>query len=73
MKWPMSAPDSATGRHSIFDLNEEHPPLAKLLAGLPLALRHTYADYNHVSWAVSRSFLPAYMGQWIFGEYILTR
>ena len=54
-------------------LNEEHPPLAKLLAGLPLALRHTYADYNHVSWTVSRSFFPAYMGQWIFGEYILTR
>ncbi len=54
-------------------LNEEHPPLAKLLAGLPLALRHTYADYNHVSWNVSQSFFPAYMGQWIFGEYILTR
>ena len=54
-------------------LNEEHPPLAKLLAGLPLALNHTYADYSHVSWTASRSFFPAYMGQWIFGEYILTR
>jgi dolichyl-phosphate-mannose-protein mannosyltransferase len=54
-------------------LNEEHPPLAKLLAGLPLALTHTYADYTHVTWNISRSFFPAYMGQWIFGEYVLTR
>lgn len=54
-------------------LNEEHPPLAKLLSGLPLALNHTYADYSHVSWNASRSFFPAYMGQWIFGEYVLTR
>jgi Dolichyl-phosphate-mannose-protein mannosyltransferase len=54
-------------------LNEEHPPLAKLLAGLPLALRHTYADYNHLTWNISRTFFPAYMGQWIFGEYVLTR
>jgi hypothetical protein len=54
-------------------LNEEHPPLAKLLSGLPLALHHTYADYLNVSWKASRSFFPAYMGQWIFGEYILTR
>jgi len=26
-------------------MNEEHPPLSKLLAGLSLALRGTHADY----------------------------
>jgi 4-amino-4-deoxy-L-arabinose transferase-like glycosyltransferase len=58
-----------------FDLrfNEEHPPLAKLLAGLPLALRGTHADYSHVSWTESKGFFTAFMGQWVFGEYLLTR
>jgi hypothetical protein len=53
-------------------LNEEHPPLAKVLAALPLVLRGTHADYSNISWTASRRFLPdAYIGQWIFGEWVL--
>ncbi len=54
-------------------LNEEHPPLAKMLAALPLVLRGTRADYSHVSWTASRRFLPhAYLGEWVFGQWVLT-
>ena len=54
-------------------LNEEHPPLPKVLAALPLVLRGAHADYSHISWTVSEEFFPAYMGQWIFGEWLLTK
>lgn len=55
-------------------LNEEHPPLAKIIAAIPLVLRGTRADYNHPSWTVSSKFLPdAFFGQWLFGEWVLTR
>lgn len=55
-------------------LNEEHPPLAKVIAAIPLVLRGTYADYTHVSWTNSEKFLPnAFIGQWIFGEWLLAR
>ena len=55
-------------------MNEEHPPLAKVLTGISLALRGTRADYSHVSWTASRQFLPhAFLGQWIFGEWVLER
>jgi len=54
-------------------LNEEHPPLTKVLAALPLVLRGTHADYSHVSWTISEKFFPAYMGQWVFGEWLLTK
>src|ERR1700724_4133810 len=53
--------------------NEEHPPLPKVLAALPLVLRGTHADYSHISWTFSDSFFPAYLGQWVFGEWILTK
>ena len=45
--------------------NEEHPPLPKVLAALPLVLRGAHADYSHISWTVSEEFFPAYMGQWV--------
>src|SRR5258708_19261611 len=54
-------------------LNEEHPPLPKILAALPLILRGTHADYSHISWTVSEKFFPAYVGQWVFGEWLLTK
>jgi len=54
-------------------LNEEHPPLPKVLAALPLVLRGTHADYSHISWTVSEEFFPAYVGQWVFGEWLLTK
>jgi hypothetical protein len=53
-------------------LNEEHPPLAKVLAALPLVARGTHADYSGTIWNASREFFPAYLGEWIFGEYVLT-
>ena len=54
-------------------LNEEHPPLPKVLAALPLVLRGTRADYSHVSWTISEKFFPAFLGQWVFGEWLLTK
>jgi hypothetical protein len=54
-------------------LNEEHPPLAKVLAALPLVARGTHADYSGIIWNTGRDFIPAYMAQWVFGEYVLTR
>lgn len=54
-------------------LNPEHPPLAKVLAAIPLIIRGVRADYNHISWSISEKFLPAYLGQWVFGEWLLER
>ena len=34
-------------------MNEEHPPLAKVLAALPLVIRGVHADYSQVSWTFS--------------------
>jgi hypothetical protein len=53
--------------------NEEHPPLAKVLAAIPLVLRGTHADYSHISWTISEKFFPAFLGQWVFGEWLLTK
>ena len=53
-------------------LNEEHPPLAKILAALPLVLQGTRADYFNLSWTISEKFFPAYFGQWVFGDWLLT-
>jgi len=53
-------------------LNEEHPPLAKVLAALPLVARGARADYSGIVWSTSHEFFPAYLGQWIFGEYVVT-
>jgi hypothetical protein len=52
--------------------NEEHPPLAKVLAALPLVARGVHADYSGTIWNTSRDFFPAYLGEWIFGEYVVT-
>lgn len=54
-------------------LNEEHPPLPKVLAAIPLVLRGVHADYSHISWKVSEDFFPAYLGQWVFGQWLLTK
>ncbi len=53
--------------------NPEHPPLPKVLAALPLVLRGTHADYSHVSWQNSREFFPAFLGEWVFGEWLLNK
>jgi hypothetical protein len=54
-------------------LNAEHPPLGKVLAAMPLAIRGTHADYASAAWTLSTDFFPAYLGQWIFGEAVLGR
>ena len=55
-------------------LNEEHPPLPKIWAAIPLVLRGTRADYSQISWTFSeRSFFGAYLGQWVFGGWVLNR
>jgi dolichyl-phosphate-mannose-protein mannosyltransferase len=54
--------------------NEEHPPLAKMIAAIPLVLGGTRADYTHISWTNSTKFMPhAFLGEWVFGEWLLTR
>jgi len=54
-------------------MNPEHPPLPKVLAAIPLVIRGVRADYNHISWTFSEKFFPAYLGQWVFGEWLLER
>lgn len=52
-------------------MNPEHPPLPKLLAAIPLVIRGVRADYSHISWTISDKIFPAYLGQWVFGEWLL--
>src|SRR5437879_8788882 len=54
-------------------LNEEHPPLAKVLAAMPLVLRGVKADYSNVSWSFSNGMFKALLGEWVFGHWIITR
>jgi hypothetical protein len=54
-------------------LNQEHPPLAKVVAALPLVLRGVYVDYSHSSWTFSNKMFNAYLGQWVFGHWFLMR
>src|SRR5215469_9923122 len=54
-------------------MNPEQPPLAKVLAAIPLVSRGVRRDYTHISWRLSEKFFPAYMGQWVFGGWLLER
>ena len=55
-------------------MNEEHPPLAKVLAALPLVVRGVHADYSQVSWTFSGSGLfKQFLGEWIFGHWLIAR
>jgi Dolichyl-phosphate-mannose-protein mannosyltransferase len=55
-------------------MNEEHPPLAKLLAALPLVLRGVRADYSDLSWTFSgEKFFNEFLGEWSFGHSFLLR
>ncbi len=54
-------------------LNEEHPPLAKVLATLPLVLRGVHADYTNVSWTFSGKVFNGYLGEWVFGHWLIMR
>ena len=57
-----------------FDLrmNPEHPPLAKILANLPLVIRGVRADYSNPSWTVSGEF-PGTPLQYMFGAALQGR
>ena len=55
-------------------MNEEHPPLAKVIAALPLVLRGVHADYSHISWTFSgQRVFNQLLGEWVFGDYLLLR
>jgi len=54
-------------------LNQEHPPLAKVLAALPLVLRGVRADYSDTSWTISNAAFNAMLGEWAFGHSVVLR
>jgi hypothetical protein len=54
-------------------MNNEHPPLAKVLAALPLVLRGVHADYSHLSWTFSNKMFNAFLGEWVFGHWLIMR
>src|SRR5215510_14009720 len=54
-------------------MNPEHPPLPKVLAAIPLVIRGVRADYSHISWTFSEKFFQAFLGQWVFGEWLLEK
>jgi len=54
-------------------MNEEHPPLAKVVAALPLVLRGAHVDYSHLSWTFSGKIFHEFLGEWVFGEWFLMR
>lgn len=54
-------------------MNEEHPPLAKVLAAVPLVVRGVHADYSHPSWTFSGSgIFKQMLGEWIFGDWLIS-
>ena len=54
-------------------INEEHPPLAKVLAALPLVVRGVHADYSHTSWTFSSKIFSEFLGEWVFGHWLIMR
>jgi hypothetical protein len=54
-------------------LNEEHPPLAKVMGALPLVLRGVHADYSHLSWEFSGKMFNQFLGEWVFGHWLIMR
>lgn len=54
-------------------MNEEHPPLAKVLAAIPLVIRGAHADYSHISWTFSEKIMNQLLGEWVFGHWFVMR
>jgi hypothetical protein len=52
-------------------MNEEHPPLAKALAALPLVIRGVHADYSNTSWTFSSKIFHQFLGEWVFGHWVV--
>jgi hypothetical protein len=51
-------------------MNPEHPPLAKLLAALPLVLRGVHADYSERSWPFATHGLGGILAEWSWGNAV---
>jgi hypothetical protein len=55
-------------------MNEEHPPLAKALAALPLVARGVHSDYSDLSWSFSgNGVFNELLGEWAWGHAIATK
>lgn len=54
-------------------MNGEHPPLAKVLAAIPLVLRGVRADYADLSWTVSGHGFASMLGEWSWGHTLVLR
>ena len=55
-------------------MNVEHPPLAKLLAALPLVIGGARADYQSPAWTFgAEGLFPAFLAQWSFGHSFVAR
>jgi 4-amino-4-deoxy-L-arabinose transferase-like glycosyltransferase len=52
-------------------MNPEHPPLAKILAAIPLVARGVHADYSDVSWSVSGHGWGNMLGEWSWGHTMI--
>ncbi len=55
-------------------MNQEHPPLAKVVAAIPLVFRGVRADYSDISWTFSgRSVFGGFLGEWPWGHAVALR
>ena len=54
-------------------MNLEHPPLAKIIAAVPLVLRGVHADYSHISWTFSGKGFTEFLGEWVWGHWLIMR
>lgn len=54
-------------------MNPEHPPLAKVLAALPLVLGGVHTDYSNVSWPFSGHGFGNMLGEWSWGHAVALR
>jgi hypothetical protein len=54
-------------------MNIEHPPLAKVLAALPLVARGVHADYSNLSWPFSEKGFGGFLGEWVWGHWLIMR
>ena len=54
-------------------MNQEHPPLAKVLSAIPLVLRGVRADYSDASWPFSNRGWGNMLGEWSWGHALALR
>jgi hypothetical protein len=54
-------------------MNPEHPPLAKVLAAVPLVSRGVHTDYSNASWPFSGHGFGNMLGEWSWGHAVALR